>query len=131
MKPGINLIPLVLCLILAAISLSCGMGSYKVKILVEKEVEVPSGGNTAEVVFNGDEGQQVRITLEAENSPVEPYGYLTYPDGSGDYVPSMDTIKEGKNSAEITLKQNGAYTLAVMDGSNQGGTVRIKVEVVD
>ena len=131
MKTKSILIPLALCLILAAVTLSCGLGASSAKILVEKEVEVPGGGNTAEVVFNGEEGQRVLITLEAKSSPVEPYGYLTYPDGSGDYVPSIDTLKERKNSAEITLSQTGAYTLAVMDGSNQGGAVRIKVEVLD
>jgi len=131
MKIKSSLVPLALCLLLAAITLSCGLGASGAKILVEKEVEVPGGGNTAEVVFNGEEGQRVLISLEARSSPVEPYGYLTYPDGSGDYIPSIDTIKEGKNSAKITLSQSGDYTLAVMDGSNQGGAVRIKVEVLD
>ena len=120
-----------LCLILAAVTLSCGLSSSEVKILVEKEAEVPGGGNTTEVVFNGEEDLRILITLEAKNSPVEPYGYLTYPDGSGDYFPKIDTIKEGKNNAEITLSQSGAYTLAVMDGSNKGGLVKIKVEVLE
>ena len=131
MRTKFGLGTLAVCLVLAAVTLSCGLGSSGAKILVEKETEVPGGGNTAEVVFNGEKGQRILITLEAASSPVEPYGYLTYPDGSGDYVPIIDTIKEGKNSAEITLNQSGAYTLAVMDGSNQGGAVKIKVEVLD
>jgi hypothetical protein len=122
---------LVFLLVVVAITLSCSLGSSGAKILVEKEAEVPGGGNTTEVVFNGEEDQRILITLEAKNSPVEPYGYLTYPDGSGDYYPKIETIKEGKNSIEITLNQSGAYTLAVMDGSNQGGSVKIKVEVLD
>jgi hypothetical protein len=126
-----SLVPLILCLILASVTLSCGLGSSRKKILVEKEIEVPGGGNTAEVIIHGEVGQRILITLEAKNSPVEPYGYLTYPDGSGEYLPSIDTIREGKNSAEITLSQKGDYTLAVMDGSNEGGTVYIKVEVLD
>jgi hypothetical protein len=131
MRTKISLSTMTLFLVLAAVTLSCGLSSSEAKILVEKEAEVPGGGNTTEVVFNGEEDQRILITLEAKNSPVEPYGYLTYPDGSGDYVPKIDTIKEGKNSAEITLSQSGAYTLAVMDGSNQGGPVRIKVEVLE
>jgi hypothetical protein len=131
MKLKSGLIPLALYLFLSLITLSCGLGSSGGKILVEKEIEVPGGGNTAEVVIKGEVGQHILITLEAKNSPVEPYGYLTYPDGSGDYVPSIDTIKEGKNSVKITLSQSGDYTLAVMDGSNQGGKVSIKIEVLD
>jgi len=126
-----NLIPLIMCVVILFISLSCSMGASGPKILLEKEVTVPGGGNTAEVVFSAEEGQRIRISLVAMDQPVEPYGYLTFPDGSGDYIPHIDNIQGGKNSAELTIKQSGAFTLAIMDGSNQGGRVKVKVEVLE
>jgi len=121
----------VISLSLLAVALSCRSSTPAATALVEQRVSVPSGGNTAEVVFSAKQGQKLRISLEAESEVLEPYGYLTYPDGSGDYFPRLEDARDGKNSAEITLSQDGAHTLAIMEGTNQGGAVQVKVAVVE
>ena len=131
MKAKYISIPLLFFLILVATALSCKSTTPTPEILVEKQFEVPPGGNTAEVVFNAKEGQRIRISLQAKGDTVEPYGYLTFPDGNGDYFPKLENQQDGKNTAELTLPQTGAYTLAIMDGSNQGGLVEVKVEVLE
>ena len=131
MKPKSLLIPLVLCLALIAIALSCNSSTPAPRLLIDKQVTVPGGGNTAEVVFNAKQGQRIRIDLQASSSDLQPYGYLTFPDGNGDYIPNLENTRDGKNSAEFALPQAGAYTLAIMDGSNQGGPVAVKVEIIN
>jgi uncharacterized protein YegP (UPF0339 family) len=98
-------------------------------VLLDKNVTVASGGGSAEVRFSASNGQTIRITLTA-TSNMEPYGYLTYPNGTGEYYPDLQTAQNGVNSIELTLNQTGAYELTIMDGSNQGGAVHVKVEVL-
>lgn len=98
-------------------------------VLVEENVVVGGGGGSVNVSFSSSSGQNIRITLTASN-PMEPYGYLTYPDGTGVDTPPNGMAQNGVNSSDITLNQTGTYTLTVFDGANQGGTVNVKVEVL-
>jgi len=95
--------------------------------LVDQAVTVPGGGGNAEVSFNGTNGQRIQIDLTASNADMQPYGSLQYPDGTSVYNPPINTAANGANKAEITLNQSGGYTLTVFDGSNQGGTVSVKI----
>ena len=129
MKSG--LAPFVFCITLFVILLSCRSTSPARDLLVEKEVSVPADGNTAEIVFNAKEGQRIRISLQAKDKSLQPYGYLTFPDSNGKDLPSLENSHDGKNAGEILLPQSGDYTLAVMDGSNLGGLVEVQVEVLE
>lgn len=100
------------------------------EILVEQDVTVPGGGGSFEVSFLGSSGQTIRITLTASNTSIEPYGYLTYPDGTGEYTPLNENAQNGENMSEVTLNQTGTYDLSIMDGANIGGTVHVRVEVI-
>ncbi len=110
--------------------LSCRSTTPAQNILVDQGVVVPAGGNTAEVVFSAGQGQRIRISLQAKDKALQPYGYLTFPDGDGKYLPLLDHSQEGSNTGEIVLPQAGDYTLAVMDGSNLGGQVTLKIEIL-
>ena len=129
------LISFSLCIVLVMVFSGCagdddnGSPTSPGTVLVERDVTVPGGGGTADVTFSGSSGQNIRITLTASPN-VEPYGYLTYPDGEGEYYPELQTAQNGANSVELTLNQTGTYTLGIMDGTNQGGTVHVKVEVI-
>ncbi len=98
-------------------------------VLVNQDVTVPAGGGSANVSFSGSSGQHIRMTLTASGA-MEPYGYLTYPDGAGVYAPPNRMEQNGVNSSEVTLDQTGTYALKVFDGANRGGTVHVKVEVL-
>jgi hypothetical protein len=98
--------------------------------LVDQSVTVAGGGGSAEVSFSANNGQKIRITLTA-SSDMQPYGYLTYPNGTGEYYPDLQTAQNGMNSIELTLNQTGAYALAIMDGTNRGGAVQVKVEILE
>lgn len=98
--------------------------------LVEQSVNVAGGGGSANVSFSGNSGQQIRITLKAANTAMVPYGYLNYPDGAGTYHPANGSAQNGESSAELLLAKSGSYTLTVFDGTNQGGAVTVKVEVL-
>jgi hypothetical protein len=120
-----------LCPVLAMGILGCGKDVSPPgadRVLVDEEVTVGVGGGLAEVSFPGTSGQSIRITLRGSRS-MDPYGYLEYPDGEGTYTPENEKSKGGVNQSDVTLKQTGTYTLTVFDGTNQGGRVRVKVEV--
>ena len=96
-------------------------------VLVNQTVTVPGGGGNAEVSFTASNGGRIQIVLTASNAGMQPYGNLQYPDGTSRYSPPIDTAANGANQAEIPLNQSGQFTLTVFDGSNQGGSVFVKI----
>lgn len=100
-------------------------------ILLEQDVVVAGGGESVNVVFNLSNALDIRISMTAGSVTMEPYGYLSYPDGvTENYYPDLSTAVNGSNSVDLKLTQAGTYTLTVFDGANQGGTVHVKVEVI-
>ena len=99
-------------------------------VLLEQDVTVPGGGGVSgEVTFSASSGLTIRITLTASNT-MQPFGYLTFPNGQGGYYPANETAQNGMNTVDLLLTQGGTYRLTVMDGTNIGGTVHVKVEVI-
>ncbi len=96
-------------------------------ILIDQMATIPGNGGNAEVSFNASGGQRIRILLSASSTSVQPYASLQYPDGTSMYNPPINTAANGVNQVEIPLNQTGQYTLTLFDGSNQGGTVSVKV----
>jgi hypothetical protein len=101
-----------------------------VTILLDRSVIVPGGGGGVDVTFMAANGDRIRITLTATDTSIEPYGHLQFPDGSTAYYPPIDTVVNGQNSIELDLNQTGAYILTIFDGSNQGGQVQVKIELL-
>jgi len=100
-------------------------------VLVNTTVSIGSGGGYADLVFSASNGQRIRITLTATNTLMEPYGFLQYPDGTtSTYFPPLATSSNGVNSSELIFTQSGTYIFTVFDGSNLGGQVSVKVEVI-
>jgi hypothetical protein len=98
--------------------------------LVDKQVTVARDGGSAKVHFAARRGEKIRIGLKASSPSSEPYGYLEWPDGKGEYSPLNQTAAAGENSAIVTLDRTGIYILTVFDGSNQGAIVRVTVQVI-
>jgi hypothetical protein len=96
-------------------------------VLVEQMVTIPGGGGNAEVSFTASSGQRIQILLTASNTSMQPYGNLQYPDGTSQYNPSINTAVNGANKTEASLNQSGQFSLNLFDGSNQGGSVSVKV----
>ncbi len=99
-------------------------------VLLDRTATIPGGGGSAEVAFKASSGQRIQILLSASNAAVQPYASLQYPDGTSIYNPSINTAANGVNQVEIPLNQTGQYTLTLFDGSNQGGSVSVKVVVL-
>jgi hypothetical protein len=99
-------------------------------VLVDQTVTIPGGGGSAEVTFTATGSQRIQITLTASNAGMQPYGNLQYPDGTSQYNPPIDTAANGANKTEISLDQSGQFSLTVFDGSNQGGSVSVKVAIL-
>jgi len=100
-------------------------------VLVNQIVTVGAGGGFGAVSFNASKGERIRISLTASSTSMEPYGFLGLVEGeSGSYIPSLDTAHDGVNTADVTLNETGTYGLTVFDGSNQGGTVSVRIEVI-
>lgn len=99
-------------------------------VLAVATVQVGPGGGQANVPFNAVAGVRVRIMMTASQTWMEPYGYLTFPNGAGGYYPPLGTAVNGVNSVDVTLNQTGGYNLTVFDGSNQGGFVDVVVTVI-
>ena len=120
-----------LCLVVVMGFFGCGGDgdNSSPTVLVDENVTVGSEGSSANVSFSCSSGQKIRITLTASSS-MDPYGYMGFPDGTGAYIPQSGMSKNGVNSSDATLKQTGTYTLSVFDGTNQGGKVHVKVEVL-
>lgn len=95
-------------------------------MLVDKTVNVGPGGGAAEVTFSATSGQRIQILLSAAPS-MQPYANLQFPDGSAVYNPPINTAANGANQAEFVANQTGQYSLTIFDGSNQGGTVSVKI----
>lgn len=95
--------------------------------LLDQMVTIPGSGGNAEVSFKASNGQRIQILLSASNTSVQPYASLQYPDGTSVYNPPINTAANGVNQVEIMINQTGQYTLTLFDGSNQGGTVSVKV----
>ncbi len=96
-------------------------------ILLDQTAAIPGGGGSTEVSFKADSRQRIQILLSASNATVQPYASLQSPDGTSTYHPPINTAANGMNQVEIPLNQTGQYTLTLFDGSNQGGTVSVKV----
>ncbi len=121
------------CVVLTIGLFGCNGGSSSSPtfpmVLIEQSVTVAAGGGGADVVFSGSNGQIIRITMKAATNSMEPYGYLTNPDGAtGEYYPPLGSAQNGQSSAEVTLTQTGSYNLTVYDGSNQGGIIVVTIE---
>jgi hypothetical protein len=100
-------------------------------VLVNQTVSVGAGGGFGVVSFNASNGQKIRITLTVSNTSMEPYGFFgLLGGGSGSYIPPQDTVHDGVNTADVTLNETGTYELTIYDGSNQGGTVSVLIEVI-
>ncbi len=109
----------------------CTPGGGQPKILVNQVVNVPGGGGGGEVSFYATSGQTIRITLTAAQTSMLPYGHLETPDGSGeDYLPPLETASNGSNTIQVTLTQTVTYRLVIFDGSNEGGNVTVRVELL-
>ncbi len=96
-------------------------------VLVDQTVTLPGGGGSADVSFTASSGQRIQITLTASNASMQPYGNLQYPEGTSQYTPSINTSANGTNKTETSLDQSGQFGLTLFDGSNQGGSVSVKV----
>lgn len=96
-------------------------------VLVDRTVTVAGGGGGVERSFNASSGQRIRIVLPASTASMQPYGHLQYPSGTSTYSPPLETAAGGANKIEVTLNQSGAYVLTIFDGSNQGGTVSLRI----
>ncbi len=124
-------------IIITVVSIACSILSASPRaqepsspILLDRTVTIPGGGGSAEVAFKASSGQRIQILLSASNTSVQPYASLQYPDGSSVYNPPINTAANGVNQVEIPLNQTGQYTLTLFDGSNQGGTVSVKIVVL-
>ncbi len=102
-----------------------------IKILAERVVTVAGEGGAAEIPFSADVGQKILITMLSESFRMEPYGYLESPDGDGFYTPENGQSVSGLNSSEVSLSQGGDFILTVFDGSNRGGVVHVRIELLE
>ena len=94
---------------------------------MDQTVTLPGGGGSADLSFTASSGQRLQIVLTASNPGMQPYGNLQYPDGTSQYNPAINTAANGANQAEVSVNQSGQFSLTVFDGSNQGGSVSVKV----
>ena len=99
-----------------------------VNVHIDTQVTVPAGGGKDQITLDGVKGQTLNITLTAADTTLVPYGYMENPDSTGSYVPDENTAKDGKNSGQVTLTQDGTHTLQILDAMNQGGVVTVIVE---
>ena len=126
------LIVLSLCLVSVMVLANCNGSSSSTDpspVLVDRNVTVGGGGGSAEVSFSVSSGQTIRITLTA-SSNMDPYGHLTYPNGTEEGTPPNGMSQNGVNTSEVAVNQTGTCTLTIFDGTNQGGAVHVKVEVI-
>jgi hypothetical protein len=100
-------------------------------VIADQSVTIASGGGGADISFSGRAGQRILIVMQSQDLSTQPYGYLGSPNGDGVYAPENDRASRGENSSELTLSQDGDYSLTVFDGSNQGGVVRVRIELLE
>lgn len=101
-----------------------------IRILAEEVVTVAGEGGAAEISFSAAVGQKILITMLSESFRMEPYGYLEPSNGEGFYTPENGQSVSGLNSSEVSLSQGGNFTLTVFDGSNRGGVVHVRIELL-
>ena len=111
------------CMVFVMGQSQCPIGNL---VLLDQTVAVDGGGGFVDVSFHGTAGQHVVVSMTGVNT-MEPYGFLTYPSGSGEDAPPNNTAHNGMNSVMTTLPETGMYTLTVFDGANQGGMVHVQV----
>jgi beta propeller repeat protein len=99
-----------------------------VKTLVDTTVNVPPGGGSAEVQFQGETGEIGTFTLTASPNMC-PYGYLEFPDENGKYFPEVGGCNSGVNEGIETFPQTGTYVLTIFDDNNIGGNVTVLITV--
>lgn len=101
-----------------------------VEVHIDEQVTVPAGGGKAQTTFDAVTGQTLRITLTATNTSLVPFGYLEHPDGTGTYLPDEANAKDGKNTGQATLTQDGTHTQFIFDSGNTGGEVQVLIEEI-
>ena len=114
---------------LMLLTAGCGWAYNHSDVLVLTSVNVPAGGGSAEVMFEGLAGERVQISLAGELTTMQPYGSLLGPDGSQTTTPPIAGATNGFNSAQVTISQTGTYQLNVLDNSKRGGAVTVRVEL--
>ena len=102
-----------------------------IRTLADQVVTVGPGGGYGTVTFEAETGQKILITMMSDLFLLEPYGYLGPTGGEGIYTPENGTSVDGLNSSDVTISQGGSYTLTVFDGSNQGGSVHVRIELLE
>jgi hypothetical protein len=138
-KPVKSALPLILVMLAGiALFLTCCATSPRalppvrgIRILAEEVVTVAGEGGAAEIPFSAKVGQKILITMLSESFRMEPYGYLEAPNGDGFYTPENGQSAGGLNSSEVTTAEGGGYTLTVFDGSNRGGVVHVRIELLE
>lgn len=99
----------------------------RVHASLNKTVTVAAGGGGAELSFVARHNQKIRIHMQALDGGMEPYGFLESRSGA-EYRPANDTVRDGENTWEGAVPDNGRYKLTVFDGSNRGGRVKVTIE---
>ncbi len=102
-----------------------------IAVIADEEVMVGSAGGYGTVPFDAEAQQKVLILMLARATTMEPYGYLETPDGEGTYTPENGKAVNGWNSSEVTIPSGGHFTLTVFDGANEGGSVHVRVELLE
>lgn len=97
------------------------------RTLADRTVAVGADGGSAELSFSVARGESVRISMEADNPQMQPYGFLEDAAGKGLYQPPLESARNGKNGAALAAPRAGKHSLTVFDGSNRGGTVHVVV----
>lgn len=114
---------------LVALTLGCGWAYNDSSVLVLTQVNVPTGGGSAEVMFQGLAGQQIQISLTGHLTTMQPYGNLIGPDGAETAAPAVSGVSNGFNTTTVSIPAAGTYRLAVFDGTGTGGAVTVRIEL--
>ncbi len=102
-----------------------------IRVVSDSVVTVEGGGGSVDIPFTGSAGQSVLIVMQSQSQSFEPYGYLSFPDGNGMYTPDAGNSSNGTNSSKVLLQSDGDYLLTVFDGANEGGAVRVRIELTN
>jgi len=99
-------------------------------VLVDEAVTVGAGGDgSAPVFFSANAGQRIHIDLTG-SANTAPYGHLEFPNGESIYTPELSVTDNQTNSDGAVLPQTGQYTYVVFDSTNHGGTVNVRIELI-
>ncbi len=131
-RPGKKMF-LSFCLLLSSLSLAffggCQGGTTN-PLVADETVQVGAEGGFGTITFEAVANNEYKITLTGTPATMEPYGSLAAPNGAAADVPGNGGSTNGVNSEKVILTQTGQYTLTVFDGSNQGGSAAVKIELV-